>query len=126
MEQTIAVIIEKYGAQLWLGFITLVITGFVMMNIKNFVTDLVYFYKAKFSDLGKGAMILWDRKLKMVKTIHFKEIEVYDDEEVLYIPIKMWLSSVKTYPKPRDDQFIEENWRWDGETDRRRKNTLKS
>lgn len=124
MEQTIAMIIEKYGSEIWLSFITLVVTGFIMINVKNFVSDLVLFYKAKMSDLGKGAMILWSGKLKMVKQIHFKSIELYDDEEVIYIPINTWIKSVKVYPKPRSDQFSEESWKqWDGKIERRKVKT---
>ena len=124
MEQTIALIINQYGSEIWLSFITLVITSFIMINIKNFISNLVLFYRAKMSDLGKGAMIFWNGKLKMVKQIHFKDIELYDDEEVIYIPIITWFNSVKVYPKPRNDQFIEESWKnWDGHRERRKVKT---
>ena len=122
MEQTIITIIQQFAPQIWLGFVTFVVTGFVILSLKNLVSDLMNFYKVKISDLGKGAMILWKSKLKMVKQIHFKDIEVYDDEEVLYIPIKIWLESEKSYPKPWDGQFHEHKWKhWDGHTDRRKR-----
>ena len=121
VEQTIAQIIQQFWPQIWMGFVTLIITGFVMLMVKNFVTDLVLYFKVRMSDLGKGAMILWRNKLKMVKAIHFKYIEVYDDEEVIYIPIKTWMNADRIYPKPWDGQFSEEKWKhWDGKTDRRR------
>lgn len=107
MEELIATIITTYGSQIWLAFMGFVATGFVMLVLKNFIADLVFYYKVKLSDLGKGAMIIWGNKLKMVKKIHFKYIEVYDDEEVVYIPIKTWLSSDMIYPKPKDEQFNE-------------------
>lgn len=88
--------------------------------LKNFITDLVSYYKVRASDLGRGAMIKWNNKLKMIHSIHFKYIEVYDDEETIFIPISTWLSTDRVYPKPRDDQFDEEKWKhWDGRTDRR-------
>lgn len=125
MEDTIRAIIEEFGATLWLGFVTFVITAFVMSIMKNFVLDLVLYFRVRTSDLGKGAMIKWSGQLKMVKSINFKEIEIFDDEEVLYIPIKSWLNSVKVYPKPRDDQFDEKQWRrWDRITDRRQEDKL--
>lgn len=121
MEGLLSEIITAYGPQLWLTFVTLVATGFIMMMIKNFIADLVLYYKVRMSDLGKGAMITWKEKLKMVKTIHFKYIEVYDDEEVVYIPIKTWMNADRQYPKPWDGQFAEEKWKhWDGKTDRRK------
>jgi hypothetical protein len=121
LEQTIQQIIQEFAPQLWLGFVTLIVTGFVMLILKNFIEDLVNYYKVRMSDLGKGAMIIWKDKLKMVKTIHFKDIEVFDDEEVVYIPIKIWMSSEKVYPKPRQDQFKEEGWKhYDGKIERRK------
>lgn len=121
MEELIATIINTYGPQLWLAFVSLIATGFIMMIVKNFISDLVLYYKVRMSDLGKGAMITWRDKLKMVKTIHFKYIEVYDDEEVVYIPIKTWMNADRIYPKPWDGQFAEEKWKhWDGRSDRRK------
>ncbi len=107
MEAIVATIIGTYGTQIWLAFITLVATGFIMSIIKNLITDLVLFYKVRMSDLGKGAMITWNNKLKMIKKIHFRHIEVYDDQEVVYIPIKKWFTSDQIYPKPKDLQFKE-------------------
>lgn len=75
------------------------------------------------SDLGYGAMIIWDGQLKRVVEINFKNIKVMDDEEIKYIPIEVWLKSVKTYPQPRKDEFDEKKWKekpWDGGTERRK------
>lgn len=120
MEGLISEILATYGPQLWLAFVSLVATGFIMTMIRNFISDLVLYYKVRMSDLGKGAMITWKNKLKMVKRISFKYIEVYDDEEVVYIPIKTWMNADRQYPKPWDGQFAEEKWKhWDGKTDRR-------
>lgn len=120
MEAIIATLIGTYGTQIWLAFVTFFATGFAMSLIKNLIQDVALYQKARMSDLGKGAMIIWKGKLKMVKTIHFRYIEVYDDEEVTYIPIKTWFSSDQIYPKPWEGQFHEEKWKhWDGKTDRR-------
>jgi hypothetical protein len=123
LEQVIQTIVEQYWTTIWLGFVSLVVTGFVMLLIKNFISDLVNYFKVRMSDLGYGAMILWRGKLKRVLEIKFKEIKVIDDEEICFIPISVWISSEKSYPQPRDDQFKEENWKhWDGKTERRRDN----
>ena len=121
MEELVATIIQTYGPQLWLAFVSLIATGFIMMMLKSFIENLVLYYKVRMSDLGKGAMIVWRNKLKMVRKIHFKYIEVYDDEEVIYIPIRTWMTSDRIYPKPWDGQFSEEKWKhWDGRTERRK------
>lgn len=121
MESLIGEIIQNYGPQLWLAFASLVATSFMMITIKNFINDLVLYFKVRMSDLGRGAMILWRGKLKMVEKITFKHIEVYDDEEVVLIPIKNWMHSDRVYPKPWDGQFNEEKWKhWDGKKERRK------
>lgn len=120
MEQAIQQIIQQFAPQIWLGFVGFLTTGFMMLMLKNLVEDLVNYFKIRMSDLGKGAMIKWKDKLKMVKVIHFKEIEIFDDEEVVYIPIKIWIHSEKVYPKPRADQFNEAGWKsYDGKIERR-------
>lgn len=122
MEQTIAQIINQFGPQIWLAFVTLIVTGFVMMMIKTLISDLVNYYKVRMSDLGYGTMILWQGKLKRVAEIKFKMIKVVDDEEIMFIPVKTWLSSVQIFPQPRHDQFDEKKWEtrpWDGKEDRR-------
>lgn len=125
MEEAIATIITQFGPQIWLAFVTFVVTGFVMLILKNLIGDLVLYFRVRMSDLGKGAMIMWWGKLKMVSRIYFKYIEVYDDEEVVYIPIKTWINTDRVYPKPREDQFDEQKWKhWDRITDRRKRNKL--
>ena len=115
VEQTIQTIINEYWTQIWLGFVSLVVTGFIMLLVKNFIVNLANYFKVRMSDLGYGAMVFWQGKLKRVVEIKFKEIKLVDDEEICFIPIATWLGSVKQYPQPRDDQFSEESWKhWNG------------
>jgi hypothetical protein len=121
-EETISEIIRGYGSSLWLGFVVLIVTGIATLSIKNLISDIVNYYITRMSDLGYGAMILWNGKLKRVVEIKFKYIKVVDDEEILFIPIETWLKSIKSFPQPRNDQFNEEKWKekpWDGRTERR-------
>jgi hypothetical protein len=121
IEQIITEILTKNWTTLWLGFVTFVATGFIMLMLKNFIVDLVNYFKVRMSDLGYGAMIIWEKQLKRVVQIKFREIKVVDDKEIVFVPIITWLASVKSYPQPRDDQFKEESWtRWDGKSDRRK------
>ena len=107
METIIKDLINQYMSKLWLNFVVLVVTGFIMLLIKNFIENLVNYYKAKMSDLGRGAMIIWKNEIMMIKAIHFKNIEAYDDKKVIFIPIKSWLQSDKIYPKPEKKEFNE-------------------
>lgn len=121
-EETVSEIIKEYGSSLWLGFVILIVTGIAMLSIKNLISDIVNYYLTRISDLGYGAMILWNGKLKRVVEIKFKHIKVVDDEEILFIPIDAWLKSVQSFPQPRNDQFDENKWKekpWDGRTERR-------
>ncbi len=122
-EETISEIIRGYGSSLWLGFVILTVTGIVTLSIKNLISNIVNYYSTRMSDLGYGTMILWNGKLKRVVEIRFKHIKVVDDEEILFIPIEIWLKSIQSFPQPRNDQFDENKWKekpWDGRTERRR------
>lgn len=127
MEETIAIMIEQYATELWLGFITLVITGFVLIVVKNFVSDLVHYFRARMSDAGYGQRIYWRGEIFIVDGIKFQHIIAHDDKKRILIPISMYLGSVREYPHNRYDDFNEERYHereWDGTTERR-KNRLK-
>ena len=121
-EDIIAQVIQTYGGQLWLGFVTLVITGFVLTLVKNFIQDLVNYFRAKMSDIGYGQLIYWDKQIYAVDRITFKSILVKDDERMIYIPIDKYLSSAREYPLSRYDDFDENKYHqkpWNGANDRR-------
>lgn len=118
-------IIQQYGVNLYLGFVTLLVTGILTIWVKNLIVNLVNYFATRMSDLGYGTMILWEGKLKRVVEIKFKFIKVVDDEEIKFIPIETWLKSIQTFPQPRVDQFDENKWKeraWDGRTERRKPN----
>jgi len=56
-DQIVAEIIQQYGTQLWLSFVTLVVTGFILTLLRNFVQDVVYYFRARMSDIGYGQRI---------------------------------------------------------------------
>lgn len=123
LQDAIKEIVQNYGMTLWLGFLTIFLTGIIALWIKEFVQNVLNYIQTKMSDIGYGAMILWEGKLKRVVEIRFKSIKVIDDEEIKFIPIETWLKSVQTYPQPRNDQFDENKWKekpWDGKTERRK------
>lgn len=124
-EQIISTIIEEFGTQIWLAFITFVITGFVLTILKDFVSDIVYYYRARMSDIGYGQRIYWRGEIYVVQKIHFKYITIKDDKKTIRIPIKTYISGVVEFPLHRYDDFNEEKYhqkRWDGVTERRRAN----
>jgi len=116
-------IISTYGVNIMLGVFSLFITGFFALWLKNLVSDVFNYLSTKMSDLGYGAMILWNGKLKRVVEIKFRRIKAVDDEEIIFIPIETWLKSVQSYPQARNDQFDERKWYekpWDGRVERRK------
>jgi len=122
VDQIVAVIIQEYGAQLWIGFVTLVVTGFVMLLIKQFISNLANYFRAKMSDIGYGQRIYWNNQIYLVEEITFRYIVAKDDMRIIHIPIDTYLSGVKQYPLHRHDDFNEEKYHekpWDGRIERR-------
>ena len=121
-DQIVAEIIQEYGTQLWLSFVTLVITGFILTLMRNFVQDVVYYFKARLSDIGFGQRIFWKNEIYIVQKIHFKFITIKDDKKIIRIPIKTYITGTVEYPLHRYDDFDEEKYHqapWDGKTERR-------
>lgn len=122
VEQTIQTIIEEYGSTLWVGFVTLVVTGFALTTIKGFVEDFVYYLRARLSDIGYSQRIYYNNEIYLVRSIHFKYIVIYDDKKVIRIPIKLYMNGPIVFPQPRYDDFNEKKYHeppWDGATERR-------
>ena len=123
MEDTINKIIQDYGLSLFLSVISLIVSGIVILSIKNFIVNMVQYIQVRLSDLGYGAMVYWEGQLKRVEKISFKKIKLVDDSMITFVPIKTWQDSVQNFPQPRYDQFDEKKWEtkpWDGHERRKR------
>jgi hypothetical protein len=123
MEELIATIVSEYGAQIWFAFITFVITGFVLTLMKNLVQDLVYYYRARMSDIGRGQRIYFRGEIFQIDKITYRYIEAHDDRRFVLIPIKDYMEGVREYPIGRHDDFDEDKYHqkpWDGQTERRK------
>jgi hypothetical protein len=110
-EQIVTEIIQEYGAQLWLSFITLVVTGFILTIIRDFVKDVVYYFRARMSDIGYGQRIYWYGQIYIVQSIYFKYITIKDDKKIIRIPIKTYINGTIEFPLHRYDDFIKVNRR---------------
>ena len=123
-EEVIGAIINDYSHQIWLSFITFMITGFILILLKNLIQDLVNYLKARLSDIGKGQRIYYNNNIFVIDRIMFKHIVAHDDKKTIYIPISKYLNNVQEFPHPRYDDFNEEKYfqkPWDGITERRKK-----
>lgn len=121
-DQVVAEIIQEYGTQLWLSFVTLVVTGFILTLLRDFVQDVVYYFRARMSDIGYGQRIYWHDQIYIVQEIRFKYITIKDDKKIIRIPIKTYITGTVEYPLHRYDDFNEEKYHqppWDGVTERR-------
>ncbi len=121
-EELIAAIFRDYGQQIWLTFVGFVITGFILITLKNFIQDLVNYYRARMSDIGRGQRIYFKGEILVIDKISFRHIEAHDDKRAILIPINIYLDGVKEYPFNRFDDFDEEKYfqkPWDGKTERR-------
>lgn len=100
MEEIINTIITDYSSKLWMGFISLVITGFVLISIKNFITSLIHYFTARMSDIGFGQKIYYKDNLYAVREIKFKYLVIYDEEKIIRIPLKKYLEGPIIFPNP--------------------------
>lgn len=112
LEQVISEIVNNYGSFIVSGVVIIILTIFIMDSLKNFAINLVNYVTVKMSNLGFNAMIYWNHQLYKVSEIKFTEIVITDEKTVIFIPIKLWLSSDKEYPIPGLNQFKE--YMWDG------------
>jgi len=122
LEETIQLVINTFGKEIWWGFVTLFVTGFLMVMIKNFISNAVNYFKARMSDIGRNQKILFNKEIFVIDKITFRDIVAHDDRRVIHIPINIYMGSVKEYPHPRHDDFNEENYfepPWDGKKERR-------
>jgi len=122
IEQITAEIINNYSAQIWISFVTLVVTGLILIVIKNFIQDIFYYIRARMSDIGFGQRILWKGEIFIVQKIHFKYISLTDDKKIVRIPISTYIEGVVEFPIHRFDDFDEKKYFqavWDGHTERR-------
>ena len=115
MEETIRAIVETYGRQLWLGFVILLITGFVMSLIRDLISDLSNYFKVRMSDIGPDVMIFWGKEVYKVRAIKFHYIIVEDNQKKMRIPLSTWLTAVQTRPQTPLNAFDESQYKpWDG------------
>lgn len=122
IETVIEEIIANYWSTFWVGFVTLVATGFIMSMIRDFISDLVYYYRARMSDIGEGQRVYWHDEIYIVSNIYFKYIKIFDNKKTIRIPIKLYLNGIRAMPNHRHDDFDEEKYHqppWDGQTERR-------
>lgn len=122
--ELITTIFAQYGQQIWLTFIAFIVTGFVMIMLKNLVQDLVNYFRARMSDIGRGQRIYFNGEILVIDDIKFRSIEAHDDQKTVLIPINKYMSDVRIYPKNRYDDFDENKYfekPWDGKKERRKK-----
>jgi len=110
LDQIILEVVNNYGSYIVSAVVTIVLTISVMDSIKKFAINLVNHITVKMSNLGYNAMIYWNHKLYKVSDIKFTEIEITDEKTVIFIPIELWIKSVKEYPVPGLNQFKENMW----------------
>lgn len=91
-------IIEEQGAAIWISFISFIVTGFVLVLLRDFVGDIVLYYKARISDIGFGQQIYYQNAIYIVKEITFRHIIIYDSEKVIRVPIKAYLAGPIAFP----------------------------
>lgn len=118
IEQIISEIVNNYSTYIVSGVVTIILTISIYDSIKKFAINLVNYISVKMSNLGYNAMIYWNHNLYKVSEIKFTEIVITDEKVVIFIPIELWIKSVKEYPVPGLNQF--EEYMWDG-VERRKK-----
>ena len=70
-EELISTLLREYGNQILFTFITLVITGFILTVLRNFIQDLVNYFRARMSDIGRGQRIYLNNEILVIEKNHF-------------------------------------------------------
>lgn len=95
-------IVAEYGTAIWMAFVSFVITGFALSTLRTFVQDLVFYVRARMSDIGYGQRIYYRDKLYVVKDITFRYIVLQDNERLIRVPISRYLGGEISFPLQHD------------------------
>lgn len=102
MEPVLTEIITQYGAQLWLSSVTLIVTTFIMMWIRNLITDLSNYLKVKSSSIGEQSVIIMNSKKYLVESIEFRKVKLVNGDDIVFMPMRTWMNMTITVPRYRD------------------------
>lgn len=102
MEQAITEIISEYGAQLWLGTVTIIVTTFIMTWLRNLIRDIFNYARVKSSSIGEQSIIILNGKKYFVEQISFRRVKLVNGDDIMLIPISRWMSMSLILPRYRD------------------------
>lgn len=94
--QFVEELLKSFNTQL-LGMIAqLVISGLVLMSIKDFSLRVLDYLKLRYSDLGKGTEIVINGQAGNITKVGFNEVEIYlDEDRTLFMPLPNFIKSNK-------------------------------
>ena len=74
----------------------LILTGSIIMFIKDITGRIVNFYKLRSSDFSRGVYIQIDGKEGQISHIGFNEVEiVLEDDYLMLVPVEKFMKSTK-------------------------------
>ena len=74
----------------------LILTGSVIMFVKDITSRIVNYYKLKSSDFSRGVYIVIDGKEGQISHIGFNEVEIIlKDDYLMLVPVEKFMNSTK-------------------------------
>ena len=104
LSDTISEIIATFGNKIFLAVLTLFLTSLVLSAMKSFVADVIFYIKARMSDIGFGQYVFYQKELYSVRQITFKYLILNDDEKIIRIPLKTYMTGTIIFPRPKHEQ----------------------
>lgn len=97
---------RSLNAQLLSLIVQLVISGLVLMSIKDFTLKVLNFLKLRYSDFGRGTEIDVFGHNGYIMSIGFNEVEIYINEDrSLFIPVANFIKANKVIiRRKREDE----------------------
>lgn len=89
-------LMRSMNAQLLSLIVQLVVSGLVLMSIKDFSFKVLNFMKLKYSDFGRGTEIEIVGKNGYIMHVGFNEVEIYlDEDQTLFMPVENFIKANK-------------------------------
>ena len=94
--QLVNELLNTMDAKIFSLVLQLIVTGAIIMFIKDITGRIVNFYKLRSSDFSRGVYIIIDGKEGQISHIGFNEVEiVLEDDYLMLIPVEKFMSSTK-------------------------------
>jgi len=89
-------LMKSMNAQLLGLIVQLVLSGLVLMSVKDFSFKVLNYLKLRYSDFGRGTEIEIANKNGYIMHVGFNEVEIYlDENQTMFMPVENFIKANK-------------------------------